>query len=466
MLVSLLVVASLAININAQDSVSSNDSATQSSAATTGTLSATSGASGTVTKPSFSPIGSVVANPSVAVPTGSYHLETGTQMVVATQLTTGSTSSIPSNSTLSSTSNTLELVGQATSTTNGTATTSATSSSVMPTNTQPCNGYTEFCSRKYSNITQVCAHNSALAKENNAFSNQQIAVAGQLNDGVRMIQGEVHHVNGTMYNCHSSCDLLNTGPYEDTLRTVTKWLANNPYDVVTLLIVNSNYANVTAFESAFQNSGILDYIYLPSRRPMRLGDWPTLQDMILTNSRAVVFMDYNADASLVPYILDEFSNMWETPFSPTDRNFPCSQQRPPDLSTEDARNEYLYLANHNLNVQIDLGSNSILIPNFADLDLVNANNDSIASLESMANRCTQRWNRPPNFLLVDFYDISAPAPGAVFQVAAEMNNVTYTGTCCGQNDALASAAVVLAEKVWQSLALAAALVIGVVAFLL
>ncbi len=40
------------------------------------------------------------------------------------------------------------------------------------------------------------------------------------------------------------------------------------------------------------------------------------------------------------------------------------------------------------------------------------------------------WGRPPNFLLVDFYD-KGNVPGSVFQVAATMNNVAYTGTCCG-----------------------------------
>ena len=131
-----------------------------------------------------------------------------------------------------------------------------------------------------------------------------------------------------------------------------------------------------------------------------------------------------------------------------------------------ARNDYLYMANHNLNVEISLGGDSILIPNFADLETVNANNASQASLSSMAERCTQQWDRPPNFLLVDFYDVSAPRPGAVFQVAAAMNNVTYTGTCCGQNQGLTSGAVAVVEKEWQSISLAAALVMGMVAFAL
>ena len=95
------------------------------------------------------------------------------------------------NSTTSSATQTL-LVGTPKTTTlaNGTATgnstASATSSSVQPTNTVPCNGFPEFCSRKYSNITHVAAHNSPFVRPGNLASNQMLDVETQLNDGIRM----------------------------------------------------------------------------------------------------------------------------------------------------------------------------------------------------------------------------------------------------------------------------------------
>jgi len=52
---------------------------------------------------------------------------------------------------------------------------------------------------------------------------------------------------------------------------------------------------------------------------------------------------------------------------------------------------------------------------------------------------TDMWSRPPNFLLVDFYN-EGPVPGSVFQVAARANNVTYNRECCGKGK---SAAVML-----------------------
>ena len=43
---------------------------------------------------------------------------------------------------------------------------------------------------------------------------------------------------------------------------------------------------------------------------------------------------------------------------------------------------------------------------------------------------TEAWPRPPNFLLVDYYN-QGSYPGSVFEVAAQLNNVTYHGACCG-----------------------------------
>lgn len=41
----------------------------------------------------------------------------------------------------------------------------------------------------------------------------------------------------------------------------------------------------------------------------------------------------------------------------------------------------------------------------------------------------ESWGRPPNFLLVDYYNVGN---GSVFKVAASLNGVKYEGGCCGQ----------------------------------
>jgi len=315
---------------------------------------------------------------------------------------------------------------------NSTSSGTATSSSARPSNTQPCNGYAEFCSRKYSNITMIAAHNSPFNIEGNIAANQALDVTTQLNDGIRMLQFQVHKPNDTspLLLCHSTCDLLNAGPLVDYLTTVREWVDQNPYDVVTILMGNSDVLTPQNFTDPISSSGLQDYVYTPPTVPMSIDQWPTLAEMILTRKRVVIMLDYEADQTAIPWLLDEFANMWETPFSPTDRDFPCTQDRPPHLGRETSLDR-MYMANHNLNVDIQIAGLNIDIPASTELNETNAVT-GYGSAGNMSESCQAMWDgRPPNFILVDFYNIGS-FNGSVFQVAADANGVNYNrDSCCG-----------------------------------
>ncbi|KMU87101.1 hypothetical protein CIHG_05041 [Coccidioides immitis H538.4] len=353
---------------------------------------------------------------------------------------TGTETATGSERTATSDGGTLLMGSKRVSTTNGTtlsgnATATSTESAAVPTNTRPCNGYPEFCERKYSNITHIAAHNSPFVRRGNIAGNQELDVTIQLNDGIRMLQFQTHYINGTIRLCHSSCDLLDVGPLEDYLRKVADWLRANPYDVVSILMGNSNFILPTNYTKPIENSGLIDYVYTPPKIPMALDDWPLLSHFILTGQRAIVYLDYKANQTEVPYLLDEFSQMWETPFSPTNRDFPCVVHRPPGLSAEDAKKR-LYMANHNLNTEVSLAGASLLVPNTVLLNETNAVS-GYGSAGAMAGNCTEQWTRPPNFILVDYYNIGN-FNGSVFEVAANCNNVTYNRKCCGRQTSAAS----------------------------
>jgi hypothetical protein len=241
----------------------------------------------------------------------------------------------------------------------------------------------------------VCAHNSPFTRQNNAARNQDYGVTQQLNDGIRILQGQAHLVNGTLYYCHTSCDLLNEGTVEDYLRKVNAWVETHPFDVVTIIFGNYNWADkdsngdpiVTSvdFDSPIRSSGLIDYIYQPPKTAMTVDDWPTLGQMILSRKRVVTFIDYNFDTANVPYMLWEFYNIWETPFSPTNPEFPCTIGRPEGISDEQAKS-MMYIANHNLNAEIAIGSMSLLVPNTAQINQTNAVSGD-GSLGLMATQC-------------------------------------------------------------------------------
>ncbi|KAI0164287.1 PLC-like phosphodiesterase [Hypoxylon sp. FL1284] len=377
-----------------------------------------------------------------ATPTGPY-LSNTSQVTLGTDL--GSISDDASSvgtdnvtrSTISSsgTNTVIFLTGTtATATTTTASGNFSTTTSPTPafTNTQPCNNYPEFCSRKYSNITYVACHNSPFITPNNLAANQLYDVTDQLNDGVRFLQGQIQWPTGgnEPHFCHTSCDILDAGPITDWLGKVKNWVASHPYDVVTVLLGNGNYSVPSLYAPYIEQTGILRYAYTPPVFPMTLDDWPTLSDMILRGQRVVMFMDYMANQTAYPWLLDEFSQLWETPFDPTDQAFPCTVQRPPNLAEPDAKNR-LYMINHNLNIELTILGSDMLVPARTELNVTN-NVTGRGSLGLSANNCRSEWGRAPNFLNVDYYN-NGGFPGSVFEVAAQMNNVTYDRPCCGVN---------------------------------
>ncbi|KAG5994025.1 hypothetical protein E4U54_003207 [Claviceps lovelessii] len=325
--------------------------------------------------------------------------------------------------------------------------TSATTSSA-PQNTQPCNKHVEFCTRKYSNITNVGCHNSPFVRPGNSGSNQEVDVTTQLNDGVRFLQAQIQWPgNGTgtiPHFCHTSCDLLDAGPIYDWLGRVREWVDQHPFDVVTILLGNGNYSDPSLYVPFIEQSGITKYVYSPPYLPMALEDWPTLEEMILKGQRVVMFLDYQANQTMYPWLMDEFSQAWETPFDPVDNSFPCTVQRPPDLSKEAAKDR-LYIMNHNLNVEFKVFGISLLVPAVSLINETNGVNGT-GSVGLAANNCRADWGRAPNVLNVDYFNYGSPKPCSVFAAAAAVNNVTYDWSRpCGEASA---APILMIHSLW------------------
>lgn len=127
-------------------------------------------------------------------------------------------------------------------------------------------------------------------------------VTTQLNDGIRMLQFQVHKPNEStpLLLCHTSCDLLNAGTLVDYLTTTRQWLDRNPYDVITVLIGNFDILSPQSFVGSVTDSGLLKYAYTPPTVPIPLASWPTLGEMILSGKRAVIMLNYEADQTAIP----------------------------------------------------------------------------------------------------------------------------------------------------------------------
>lgn len=203
----------------------------------------------------------------------------------------------------------------------------------------------------------------------------------------------------------------------DYLKLVKSWLDSNPNEVVTILVVNINNLPPTSYQSIYQQAGMDTVSFAPPQSSLSKDQWPTLGSMIDSGKRVVTFIDNQANFASVPFIIDEFSNMWESPFDVTDPSFPCAVNR-----TTGQFETQLGTINHFLDQVITIAGISSPAPNKGQLPTTNGVSGP-GSLGAEVQTCVSLHGAPPNFLLVDFYEFGG---GSVFQVAAQANGVQFT----------------------------------------
>jgi hypothetical protein len=151
-----------------------------------------------------------------------------------------------------------------------------------------CNGNAALCSRRYDNVTQLGAHDSAFVGSL-LTDNQYTDAADVLGRGFRFLQAQTHSKDSGIELCHTSCLLLDAGSLTSFLTPIKTWMDANPNEVVTLLLTNGDSIPVAQFGTVFESVGLSEYAYAPGST-LSLGSWPTLQEMITAGNRLVVFM--------------------------------------------------------------------------------------------------------------------------------------------------------------------------------
>ncbi|GAM90093.1 hypothetical protein ANO11243_081330 [Dothideomycetidae sp. 11243] len=275
---------------------------------------------------------------------------------------------------------------------------------------QLCNGFAALCDRQYSNVSFVGTHDSAF---NGVLptDNQDVNVAAQLNAGIRFLQAQVHDFFGTLQMCHTSCWELDTGTLTSYLANIKTFLDANPNEVVTLLLVNGDNTDVSVFASAFESTGLQGYAFIPASNPLPINQWPTLRQMIAANTRLVAMLDSEANPTSYPFLLDEFSYYWETPYDVTDTTIfqQCNIDRPAGASATGR----MGIVNHFRDVSIF----GLDVPDRFDASQTNAATGT-NSIGQEASACVQKYGTWPNCVLVDWYD-----KGDVFTAQRMMNGL-------------------------------------------
>jgi hypothetical protein len=266
------------------------------------------------------------------------------------------------------------------------------------------------------------AHNSVFVRSgdqvNNVAGNQYYDAIAALDAGLRLLQVQVHIEPTGLRMCHSSCSLYDAGLLSGWLGEIANWVGDHANDVVTLLLVNSDNAETSAFAAAYQQAGLDKYGYAPSTTNAT-STWPTLQEMITANTRVVSFVtNINSDTTY-GYLIPEFNYVFETAYEVTSTSgFNSTLDRPSRIgtATEAITAGYMGLVNHMLGQTL---TSSIYVPDVNAIETTNSNNLLIAStLGAHVATCISEWGVKPQFVLVDFWD-----KGNVMAVADSVNGL-------------------------------------------
>lgn len=274
-----------------------------------------------------------------------------------------------------------------------------------------CNGGISLCNKRYNEITHLVTHD-AYATSPNIAATQDDSIVDQLNNGVRGIKlSAVPSLANPedIHLCHTFCGILDAGPATSTLNEIAGWLEANPKEIITIMWNNLYSLDIDKIAKAYESSNILPYVYTHETTT----DWPTLQELIQLNRRVVNFIDAKADSKRVPWLMDQFVNVFETPYDNVDSNsFNCNVDR---ISPEMNAQDLMYVLNHFLYIVIDIsGSFKIEVPYKEKAHITNSN----TSLSNHIHNCTVIFKKPPTFVEVDFYLI-----GDALQVVSIMNGV-------------------------------------------
>lgn len=314
----------------------------------------------------------------------------------------------------------------ATATSTGSYAASTAVEAAQSTSTVACNNSPDLCSRQYSNVTHMGAHDAAFLRDsstdNSVAGNQYYNATKALNAGIRLLSLQVHNQNGTLQLCHTTCSLLDAGTLVDFLVKIKYWMDENPNEVVTLLIVNSDDEDVASFGAVYESSNISTYGYTPATASAS-NTWPTLQTMIDDGTRLVTFIATITYSTTYPYLLNEWDFVFETAYEVTSlAGLNCTVDRPSSVSDASSgiSSGYLPLMNHFVYQSI---TSSIMVPNVEIIDTTNSpDTGTIGALGQHAATCNSEWGTAPVFALVDFY-----SEGPAIDTADNLNGITAEG---------------------------------------
>ena len=253
-----------------------------------------------------------------------------------------------------------------------------------------CNGSPLLCDRRLDQISLVATHNAmSNAAEGWQIPNQNLGMLQQLRDGVRGFlidikpyDGDEPALQGQLALCHGPCAFGAERLVEGLLKFKT-FFAEDPGAFVVFVL--EDHAPTADIDVALAEAGLRDLCH--QQDPEQ--PWPTLRQMLGNGKRLFIMTESGGGPQ--PWNHAYAVHAWDTKYA---------AKTPDELSCDRLRGKEsnsLFLINHFL-------SNPVGSPKLA------AQVNHQPFLGDRVAKCRDRYQRLPNLVAVDFYDIGDILP--------------------------------------------------------
>lgn len=249
------------------------------------------------------------------------------------------------------------------------------------------------CDKSYNEISIVMTHNSYNCASAFRLPNQNLNIKEQLEGGVRGLMLDFHLHKEEIVVMHNY-PMLGFQQTDIPLGQIKAFLDEHPKEVVTIII--ESHVTAADIENALNKAGLLDYCHVQQKEK----EWPTLEAMIQSNKRLVIFSEKNDGLSHQDWYHYAWAYIVDTPYSfHSTSAFKCNANR-------GQPGNKLLLLNHWITDRMFGAGRAKSAHKTNGYDM----------LCNRVKETIEQFGRKPTFLGIDFFEKGAP-----FQIIEELN---------------------------------------------
>ena len=253
--------------------------------------------------------------------------------------------------------------------------------------------------KKYTDVCFPTTHNSfnyLIGPKQYIYPNQRFDIPRQLKDGIRAFMIDIHDDDkllplnkNEVYVFHEMA-ILGKQKLASILDYFSAFLKENPNEIITI-IFDCDVSDSKKVTEVFESSQLSSFLY---HHQDSIG-WQSLDKMIKTNQRCVVFTHCN---SYSDWYLHQNDYCFENDYN----NHSFEDYKGKIIRGDTSKP--LFIMNH-------------FIYHIFNRKVINATTNSYSNLKFHLATCKEKTGKLPNFLTVDWYD-----EGDLFKVVNDINH--------------------------------------------